>query len=83
MTHKAQLPRLGDLAPEGTLVGQAFTVLDHYSTCLIACGCEARTPLLLVGVGSEVQCPACQRSFGLAKAAQLLVGEIKRTAVVV
>jgi hypothetical protein len=46
------------------LVGQAFAVKSGFSTVLIQCGCEAKTPLLVVGQAHSV-CPACLRAFAV------------------
>ena len=44
------------------IVGQPFTVNSGFPTALITCGCEAKTPVLLVGVAPGV-CPMCRRVF--------------------
>lgn len=44
------------------IVGQPFTVLSGAATALIVCSCEAKTPILLVGMAPGA-CPACRRVF--------------------
>ena len=44
------------------IVGQAFIMLGGFATTQIQCGCEAKSPLLLVG-GAPAVCPACRRMF--------------------
>lgn len=77
---KPSLPEFADVAP---IIGKPFEILAHTSTALIQCGCEAGWPLMLVGVGTVVQCPACERSFAIAKAANLTVGMVGTKAKVI
>ena len=51
-----------DPKPAVPILGQAFTVQSGFPTTLVTCGCEAKTPVLLVGT-SPGSCPACRRVF--------------------
>jgi hypothetical protein len=44
------------------ILGQAFTIKTGFGTVLIECGCEAKSPVLIVG-GAHATCPACGRIF--------------------
>ncbi len=56
--HKPPIPFPN--ANQIPIVGQPFTHQGGFWTEMLTCGCEARTPLLLVG-GGVAECPACHR----------------------
>ena len=62
MTIRPFRPLAGDVP----IVGRPFTVNSGFPTALITCGCDAKTPVLLVGVVPSV-CPACRRVFVVQK----------------
>ena len=45
------------------LVGQPCTVKGWFPSVLIHCNCEAKEPMMIVGLGGVAQCPACGRGF--------------------
>jgi hypothetical protein len=48
------------------IVGQAFTAKGGFATAMIQCGCEAKSPILLIG-NAPGGCPACRRVFVVQK----------------
>lgn len=48
------------------IVGQAFTPKGGFPTAMITCGCEAKTPILLIA-NSPAQCGECKRIFVIQK----------------
>lgn len=60
---------MGILAPFSTttqvpILGSPFSFVQWHPTVLITCGCEAKTPILLVG-RSVGPCAACGRAFAV------------------
>ena len=49
------------------IVGEA-KLHAWFPTYIIGCPCEAKSVMTCVGVGATVQCPACKRTWGVAKA---------------
>lgn len=47
------------------IVGQPVTVKGFVPTVMLQCNCDAKEPMLAVGVGGLCRCPACQRTFRL------------------
>lgn len=47
------------------LVGQPCTILTWFPTLSLVCNCEAKQPLLVVGIGNVAECPKCGRGFQL------------------
>ena len=47
------------------ILGQPLTVLAWFPTVSVVCNCEAKQPLLLVGLGNLSVCPQCGRGFQL------------------
>lgn len=45
------------------ILGQPYHLKAVIPTVLASCGCEAKEPLLLIGLGAAAKCPACQRVF--------------------
>lgn len=47
------------------IVGQPCKVHGWFPTVLLSCSCEAKTPLMIVGLGAVAQCEACKRGFSI------------------
>lgn len=45
------------------IIGQPFALKGWVPTVMITCNCEAKEPVLIVGVMQPAQCPACKRGF--------------------
>lgn len=58
------------------ILGKPFEILGQFVTVMIRCRCEAMTPLLIVGVGGRVTCPACRNVYVVAKGGGAEVGLI-------
>lgn len=52
-----QFPKTGEIP----IVGQPVTVNSWCAIFSVTCNCEAKTPLLISGLGSIAVCPACRR----------------------
>lgn len=61
--------------PTVPILGQQFRVLAVYSTAVIECSCHAKTVIVLTGTGRVRTCVACQKSYGIAKAGSIEIGE--------
>lgn len=47
------------------IIGQPLTVITWFPTVSVVCNCEAKQPVLLVGLGNLSVCPKCGRGFQL------------------
>lgn len=50
-------------AEQFPLVGQPLTIHNAVLILNIVCNCEAKTPLLLVGLGGISYCKGCRKGF--------------------
>lgn len=57
------------------IVGQPkIDILGSYPTVIVRCSCEAQSILVLLGTGSVVPCPACQRPYKIMDEMNVKVG---------
>lgn len=47
------------------IVGQPCKVHGWFPTVMLTCNCEAKTPLLIAGLGVVAQCDSCRRGFAI------------------
>lgn len=45
------------------ILGQACKVHGWFPTVLLQCQCDAKTPLMIVGLGAVAACEVCRRHF--------------------
>lgn len=57
------------------IVGQPCTIITWFPTLSITCNCEAKQPVLLVGIGNLSVCVNCGRGFQLIGVRQNATGE--------
>lgn len=58
------------------LVGQPMKILVAYSTAVIECQCEAKSVLVLQGMGRPTPCPACKKLFVIAESGLVKIGQM-------
>jgi hypothetical protein len=58
------------------LVGQSFHIVTAYTTAILQCQCEAKSILLLQGKDRVSTCPGCGKSFAIAKASAMEIGQV-------
>lgn len=52
--------------PEPPLVpilGKGYELKAFIPTVMLQCQCPAKSPLLMIGLGAKVTCPACRKIF--------------------
>ena len=57
---------LSTLTPNVPIIGNPYELKAVIPTVLAVCGCEAKTLVVLLGLGGTAQCQACKRIFMLA-----------------
>lgn len=57
------------------ILGQPkIDILGSYPTVIVRCSCAAQSILVLLGTGSVVPCPACQRPYTIMDEMNVKVG---------
>jgi hypothetical protein len=61
------------------ILGQAFKLKGVLPQVLVQCACEAKEPVLLLGMGAQGTCPSCGRLFVLEEVHGVKGGDVSAT----
>lgn len=58
------------------IVGQPYKLKGVMPQALLQCSCDAKEPVLLIGMGAQGQCPSCRRAFVLSEVHGVAGGQV-------